>query len=310
MSSIFAKLHFMIEYILLDALFAVVAASTGTLSIYFLYTILIGKYVKSFQKTTGFILCFNILQTITILIWIIMYYANEAMFEASSELEYQLLNIISEIQLVLILLADIEVLFTFSVLYPKLTRKRLVIFRYVVLILYLLFPFSTKVLSFFVYQERMAVISNMCILVYAMFGVLYDNVQNFGLLYAIYQFKQSKLQSPLSYSTVAKFRELVVYIVLMIVIDWTGVLLNLYATISVSIYAKYFNLASTQCESIHILGMIVCLLKLTELSLSGTDENTDNSERLKKLADLKLPNIASMHNQPTAIICAEMNNRP
>ncbi|KAJ3276958.1 hypothetical protein HDV01_000010 [Terramyces sp. JEL0728] len=230
-----------------------------------------------------------------------------------------ILNFIADIQLLLIVLSDIEILRIFSVFNHKITHKRLDVFRNTTVTLFILFPLLTRAIATFIIIDWVNVISDIAIGIFALFGVIYDNGQSFYLLYTIYQFKESRIDSKLSVSMIKRFKELILYLIGMLVIDWIGIGFFVYYTITPIyifevdyynyVYKLYYDYASMICICVHSLGMIYCLIKLKELSLS---QNADFDKSIpaqtvpmQMLLDLKnsgAANSVSNQYQKTAII--------
>ncbi|KAJ3319104.1 hypothetical protein HDV06_006663 [Boothiomyces sp. JEL0866] len=138
---------------------------------------------------------------------------------------------------------------------------------------------------------------------YAILAVLYDNCQNFYLIYTVYNFKESRLDTKLTKETILKFKELVGYLVLMVL----GICF--YAGFAVTYYS-YYNYASMISICFHSLGMVHCLIKLKELSLTPKIEPSEPKVQLKKLVDLKdsqstCSQADYIQNHPTEIVLSK-----
>lgn len=201
----------------LNGVFSILSLVAALLSIYLLKIINFGRSVKSFRKSFVLLLLTNLIQSLSI-IYILLFYLD---LDNYTLIHFELANLsgfLANIQLLLIVIANIEILKVYSVLNPRIIHKKLDIFRTTAILAFVALVVLPRIL--FTFYLRYAVVANVCIGLYAFTVVIYDNFQNFYLIYAVYNFKESRLDSQITKQTILKFKELIGYIMLMMVIDW------------------------------------------------------------------------------------------
>jgi hypothetical protein len=206
--------------VFLDILYAAILTILGALSAYFLSKVLFHKTVKSFQISFICILLVNLLQSIGVLLSIIIFYIDNHKYMYLQFGLNLVIVVVSIIQLLAILLTDIEILRVYSVLNPKITHRKLNLFRTCCIVLFVVFPTSGILMNFVTLPANIGIVSYLCIGFYGLFAVVVDNCQSLYLIYAVYRFKESKFQNQLSLTIITKFKELIRYIIITLIIDW------------------------------------------------------------------------------------------
>jgi hypothetical protein len=211
---------------LLDTLFAIVLAILGGLSAYFLSKIICQKTIKSFQKSFICILLVNLLQSIGLIFSIILLYANYEVYVYTETGVNETLIVISNLQLLTILLTDIEILRVYSVLNPNITHRKLDLFRWCSIILFIIFPLCGIAMNLMAGSGELVLIGDLAIGIYGLFAVVFDNSQSLYLIFAVYRFREFKSQNQISITVITKFKELVGYIVATLLVDWLVIKTN------------------------------------------------------------------------------------
>ncbi|KAJ3276956.1 hypothetical protein HDV01_000008 [Terramyces sp. JEL0728] len=254
---------------------------------------------------SSFILWINIIQSLIIVYWIVSFYIAYSIYVSTWYNTYNVISTVSDLQILLVLLADIEVMTIFAVLNPTITKRILYRIRIFLIALYVLFPFSTRIAGIFTANPSIVVAGNVCVMFFAILAVILDNIQNIYLLTAIYKFKDGKCGNELSTNTINQFKKLSVYLAGMLLVDWTAIAFHVYFTFTTdkSYFPYYYNLAGCLCICIHTLGLIFCLMKLKDLSLSKNETDSEPNVPLKKLADLKIKSASSnVHEKSTRLV--------
>lgn len=252
---------------ILDLSFNLVNIGIAGLSLYLLYRINYKKAnVKSFRRRFNIVLGINLIQSCMFVIIFMMSYVNSQLYIENGFYFIEIVALISNVETCFILLIDIEILRIYSVLNNRITNRKLDMFRNFVVAVFILFPLTSHVMYLVFRSPYTSFLGNICIAVFSLFVVVYDNLQNIYLAILIYNFKDTKYHHELTDEMIAKFREITKYNVGIVALDWTAIALYAIFVLfannkTISYLATYSNFASIFCICLHSLGL-VCVLKM------------------------------------------------
>lgn len=203
-----------------DILFIVISTGIILQSGYWLYRVNLKLGLSLYRRLFNLVLLSNIIQSILMVYWILSYYISSAVYDETVNGILTAISIIASIQLMLLIFADVEIIKIFSVLKSGINLHLLGIFRTATLILALIFPFGTSVLTIFITTDWFWLLNTISIGIFSIGCVIYDNIQNFVLIFAVKKFKLSKNNNEPSDLLMQKFKELVVLNIAMLISDW------------------------------------------------------------------------------------------
>ncbi|KAJ3276960.1 hypothetical protein HDV01_000012 [Terramyces sp. JEL0728] len=257
---------------ILDIAFNMVNIGIAGASSYLMYKLNYRKaHVKSFKKRFNIVLGINLIQCCMFLYIFFMSYFDSnlsTMFYFS-----ETVSLISNIEICFIILIDIEILRIYSVLNSRITNRKIDMFRNAVVGIFILFPFTSHVLFLALRSTFTAMIGNVCIALFSLFVVVYDNLQNIYLATLIYKFKNVKCNNELTEEMMVKFKEITKYNIAIVLLDWTAIAFYAIFIISPGKSAEshlgtYSNFASIFCICLHSLGLVVILKMLKDFAVS------------------------------------------
>ncbi|KAJ3319103.1 hypothetical protein HDV06_006662 [Boothiomyces sp. JEL0866] len=259
---------------ILDLCFNIANFGIAGLSIYLLYKINYRKaHVKSFKKRFNVILAINLIQCSMFVFIFLMSYVNDEVYIVNRFYVNETVAIISNIETCFILLIDIEILRIYSVLNSRITDRKINMFRNFVVGMFILFPFTSHIMYIVFRTSYTSFLGNVCIALFSIFVVVYDNLQNIYLALLIYKFKDTKYNHELTDEMLEKFREITKFNVAIVTLDWSavslyGIFIIFASKNTVTYLATYSNYGSIFCICLHSLGLVYILKMLKDFAVS------------------------------------------
>ncbi|KAJ3319106.1 hypothetical protein HDV06_006665 [Boothiomyces sp. JEL0866] len=239
------------------------------LSIHILYLINVKRSaVRSFTALVNFVTLVNFVQWVLILFQLIYY--KYLCIRTDDFYITNVTSIISDIEIALIFVLDIEILRTFSALIPSVTNRTLNMCRNIFVALFVIGPLLSSVLRMLEISPIFRNLSNISVSLFAIIVVIYDNLQNVYLGIIVYRYKLGKL-SDMTPEILYRFKKITQLNIAIVSLDWTGLGFAVWyldtTMISATSTAYYLNLASVISVCFHSLGLVYVLKLMKELTI-------------------------------------------
>ncbi|KAJ3318964.1 hypothetical protein HDV06_006779 [Boothiomyces sp. JEL0866] len=220
--------------------------------------------VKSFIPEFNCLLGFNVLQCLLMMFWIILYYLDYDIWQMNDANIILSSGVVVSLQIFMIFITDVEILRVFSVLTERITEYRLLIFKRIVMVLYVA-VFVCSLLPFFNHSDQVGNLADAMLGLFALLVVVYDNIQAFSLAFLIYWYKRNMGKSDLD-AQIKLFKTVIKFNLFILMMDWLGLFFYAYSLINDSQFDNSVMVSLT-CISIHTLGMVHILKMFTLLSV-------------------------------------------
>ncbi|KAJ3318961.1 hypothetical protein HDV06_006776 [Boothiomyces sp. JEL0866] len=256
-----------IRVIELDIPFMISLTGLLLLSTYYFYQVNSRKAVaKSFVMEFNCLIGVNILQSLLILSWFVIYYINIDVWGKNDHNIMLLSGLIITIQVCLIFVIDVEILRIFSILNDNISDRKLNIFKICGIASFTI-VFAVSFLPLVISSDQILNVASAVLGIYAALVIIYDNLQIFYLAFLIFNYKKIKAHAKLEESLIKGFRKVVRVNILVLTMDWAGLFFYMINVVGDSGYSSYFSIAGLICCCLHGLVMVHILQQFAKLSV-------------------------------------------
>ncbi|KAJ3259969.1 hypothetical protein HK103_001479 [Boothiomyces macroporosus] len=246
-------------------LYPVVSTMICLFSGYLLYQINVKSSIPKFRMFFNVIVMINILQAVLIIL------DRVGVFSGI----YKAVAIQSHLLLFVVNMIDIQMLGVFSVLNENITSRKIIILKLIAITL-ITIDVLTVLLYWFTQNMLFYKIGDFLTPGFALYVIIFDNIQAFYLVYLVYNYKQKSEKG---------HQRIIYFNVVVSALDWIGIGFFIYYEFSL---IDIYNFISIYCISIHSLCLVDILKMLTEYSIGKKKlEKRRTEKKVKKRSELK-----------------------
>ncbi|KAJ3319107.1 hypothetical protein HDV06_006666 [Boothiomyces sp. JEL0866] len=181
-----------------------------------------------------------------------------------------IVGLMSNLETLFVILIDIEILRIYTILIPQITNRRLDIFRYVMIVVFVLFAVIPSTINTLFSSKLTLLIGNLTIALFSVFVVIYDNFQHISLAVVIYRFKEVKYNKELTEEMLMNFKSITKLNIAVVTLDWTAVGFYVFfmSSLRITYQSLFFDLASIFCICLHSLALVYILQMLKQFTIA------------------------------------------